>query len=289
MNYVIITSAYNEEESIRYILESVLKQSIKPTEWIIVNDGSTDSTADIVSNYCQNYDWIKLINKKREEIEFGKHAVINFNFGMNYLTDDRYDYIVKLDADLDIDRKDYFEYQLEQFKKDPKLGIASGITYYYNEDGVKKYGWHPEWRTTGALKMYRKDCLKDINGLSPIYGWDGLDEYKAMFRGWITKTFYNLEVKHLEKKRDIERLKNPKFHYARGKSYYQRGFPLFFVMLKTVNYFLKRKIKTGYNFLKGYVVSMNNNTEQFVTNEEKRFIRRFQYKKLVLIIGDKLH
>jgi len=279
MTYVIITGAYNEERYIECTIQSVLKQTCLPVEWIFVNDNSTDNTESIICQFVKKYPWIKLINKRFSSNEFGPHAVHNFNYGIENLSSSAYNFIIKLDADLSIDRVDYFEFQLKEFSKNAKLGISSGITYYYLNN-KKVLAYHPWWQTTGALKMYRKECLADIGGLSPILGWDGLDTYKAMYRGWETRTFYELQVNHLGKGKDIKRKDNNNFYYEQGISYSRRGYSLAFIILKLFKYLIRNDREKAISFFLGFWNARK--CSKYVTKNEQRFIRNFQIKRVFL-------
>lgn len=279
-DYVIITSAYNEEQNILLCLKSILKQTILPKEWIIVNDGSTDSTRTIIEEFIVDYSWIKLIDKRKEEIEFGAHAVVNFYIGVTNLSFTKYDYIVQLDADISIDRSDYFEYQLRQFDSDPKLGISSGITYS-TRIGKKILTKRMYWRTGGATKMYRKQCLTDIGGLKPIFSWDGLDVYQAMYKGWKSRTFFDLQVNHLGKKRMLDRYNQKHLLKIKGAAWYKRGYPIEFVFLKFLQYTYKKGWEFGVSFIGGYLQAKKNKMKKYVTKEEKSFIRKVQYIRIL--------
>lgn len=279
MKFIIISSAFNEALHIRKTLDSITKQTILPNQWIIVDDGSTDGTSEIVKEYASKYGWINLVTCEKEPVEFGTHAVVNFYKGLRFCTISDWQFVMKLDADLDIDKIDFFEYQLNQFIENKTLGICSGITYsIINGEKVFTKG-RPYWRTGGAMKFYRRECLEQMGGLSPIYGWDGLDEYKAMFHGWKTRTFFNLPVNHLGKKRANNRNQNKLFFEKRGKSFYQRGYPIEFIFLKTLSYFVKSPTKSIY-FLKGFLNALFNKEKTFVTPEEKKFIRKIQYVRI---------
>lgn len=277
--YIILSSAYNEKLNIERTIKSVIKQTLLPAEWIIVNDGSTDGTEDIVTNYAQKYEWIKLYTFQKEPVEFGTHAVVNFYKGLNKTTCTDWDFVVKLDTDLDIDSNNFFELQLERFHNNPKLGISSGITYSIVERKKVLTKGRPKWRTGGAMKMYRNKCLSDIGGLKPIYGWDGLDEYQAMFNGWETRTFFDLHVNHLGKERANNRENEIRLIKSRAKSFYRRGYPIEFVLLKGLS-ICSKSFKAGISFYKSYFKSIVNNDKVFVSKKEKRFIRKFQYQRL---------
>jgi glycosyltransferase involved in cell wall biosynthesis len=281
MSYVIITPAFNEERYIEKTIMSVIKQTVLPIEWIIVNDGSKDNTASIVEKYIKNYGWIKLVNKNHENFKFGEHAVKLFNYGVKNLESDNYNYIVKLDADLEIDRNDYFEFQIKKMIENPKLGICSGITYSINNNKKEITKKRPYWHTGGAMKFYRQKCLSEISGLEPIFGWDGLDEYKAMYFGWKTRTFFNLHVNHLGKKRAVSRKKQNWLAERKGESLYLRGYPTEFVLLKLIMLLLRFKIKKALYFFKGFVIPKFNGKKRIVSKHEARFNRKFQYNRII--------
>lgn len=277
--YVIITSAYNEEENILHCLKSVVKQTILPQEWIIVNDGSTDSTREIIEKYITDYPWIKIINKKKVEVEFGAHAIINFYLGVGSLSDLNYQYIVQLDADISIDRTDFFEYQLRLFDIDSELGISSGLTYSII-DNKKVLTKRLYWRTGGATKMYRKECLIDIGGLKPIFSWDGLDVYQAMYKGWKSRTCFDLHVNHLGKIRMQDRNKQNSLLKIKGSTMYKRGYPVEFIVLKFFNYLFKDRAN-AFSFINGYITAYRSKTERLVSRSEMRFIRKVQYLRIL--------
>lgn len=280
MNYVIITSAFNEEKNVERTINSVLKQTVLPQEWVFIDDGSTDNTCIVIQKYLEKYDWIKLYSYKKEKVPFGEHVYANFYKGITKLGCKNWDIIVKLDADLDIDREDFFEFQINKMTEWPELGICSGITYSdYTGKKIFTKNRH-YWRTGGAMKVYRKTCLEQIGGIKPIFGWDGLDEYQAMYHGWKTRTFFELPVNHLGKKRALGREKQLMLAEAKGKSLYMRGYPVEFVLLKSFT-FLKKSLAHMRLFLKGYFKSKKSGIKQIVSKKEKKFFRKLQYLRVL--------
>jgi glycosyltransferase involved in cell wall biosynthesis len=280
MNYLIITPAFNEEERIEYTIKSVIKQTVLPVEWIIVDDGSTDQTAQIVSQYSKHHEWIKLYSFSKVPVPFGEHVHANFYKGFEKISTNDWQLIVKLDADLDIDREDFFEFQLNKMKSWPQLGICSGITYSDHTGEKIMTKGRKYWRTGGAMKVYRRACFEQIGGIKPIYGWDGLDEYQAMFHGWKTRTFFDLPVNHLGKKRALNREKELQLAKAKGKSLFQRGYPIEFVVLKGLSFF-KKSFAHARSFYYGYFNSSRNGESRVVSIDEMIFYRKLQYKRLL--------
>jgi glycosyltransferase involved in cell wall biosynthesis len=195
LKYVIVTPAHNEETYIRFTLDSVVAQTVKPEQWIIVDDGSTDSTAKIIQDYANRYAWIRLVMLPVEgNREFGARIARVFNEGFKHIGT-HFDFIVELDSDLSFD-PDYFENLLRKFAEDSRLGIAGGG--FYVPVGTQ---WRlekcPIDHVRGASKVYRKACFDEIGGLPLVNGWDSIDEWRAQMKGWKTRSYNELIVHHL--------------------------------------------------------------------------------------------
>lgn len=283
MNYLLITSAYNEQDTIELVINSVAKQTILPVYWIIVNDGSTDKTEYIISNYVKKYNWIRLLNKKNDKIGIpGQHAMINFYYALNgFKTEMEFNFIGHLDADIILDREDYYEFLLKKMINDESLGIASGITYYMNDKNEKTLIKSQIWHTVGGLKFYRKECFEKISPIPADIGWDGIDEYKAMYQGWKTLKFYELEANHLGKSRDLIRNASTKQYYYYGKSAYRRGRTFLYLLLKIWQILKKKTMKVVFLYVKGYFVALINRESKLHSKEEIEFVRDFDRKRIM--------
>lgn len=193
--YVIITPVRDEEAYLRLTIKSVVGQKSRPTEWVIVNDGSTDHTADIIDECARQYSWIQAAHRMNRGFRKSGGGVVEaFNDGYQALTCRDWDFIVKLDGDLSFD-PDYFSNCFDKFEGDPKLGIAGG-TIYHVIDGEKHIEECPKFHVRGATKIYRRACWDAIGGFWPAPGWDTMDEVKANMLGWTTETFSNLHLIH---------------------------------------------------------------------------------------------
>ncbi len=191
--FVIISPVRNEEEYIEKTIQSVINQSILPVEYIIVNDGSTDKTPEIIARYTSRFSWIHCFHKPLGKHRPGAKVVEAFYTGYNNMCS-VWDFIVKLDGDLSFE-PNYFEYQLNQFKANPKLGMTSGVTYQ-PMGGRLVMDKMPTDHVRGAAKMYRKECFEQIGGLPKVLGWDTIDELKAQLLGWETRSYRNLVLIH---------------------------------------------------------------------------------------------
>jgi biofilm PGA synthesis N-glycosyltransferase PgaC len=199
--YAIITPARDEAAYIEQTLHSVTSQTAPPGVWLIVDDGSTDETGEIVRRYVDRYPFMRLVESGGHTVAQGADRlslgaeIVAFNRGLAELRLADYDFIVKLDADISFE-PDYFERLFARFDADPLLGLAGG-QLYEEHDGELMADRDPAWHVRGATKVYRRQCFEDIGGLVPLLGWDGVDEAQAHLAGWRSRTFDEPRCVHL--------------------------------------------------------------------------------------------
>jgi poly-beta-1,6-N-acetyl-D-glucosamine synthase len=181
---VIISPCRDEEQFVRFTLDSVIKQTYRPDLWLIVDDGSRDRTAEIIADYTAPHPWIRLVRRQRTGgRRLGPGVVNAFNAGLAAMGDRPFDVIAKLDCDLEFGAET-FAAIMAAFV-DPKVGMTSGTTLLLLGGKLvsERYtGYH----VPGQAKFYRKRCFRDIGGLQCVYGWDIIDETDARRHGWLT-------------------------------------------------------------------------------------------------------
>lgn len=219
--YVVITPTRDEEATVGRTLRSMIAQTIRPERWIIVNDGSTDGTREIISRELAQNPWITVFDRADRGFRaLGGGVVQAFNDGLAQAGDD-WDFVVKLDADLEF-APDYFERMLRHFEEQPKLGMASGKTFLVR-DGVKSIEWCPDEHVRGPAKMYSRACFEAIGGLEPVRGWDMIDETKAQMAGFETRSFIEDEIIHL-RPIDGRQANVLRSRYEMGRLYWYLGY-----------------------------------------------------------------
>ncbi len=189
LSYVLITPARNEESFIEHTIKSVIRQTILPVKWVIVSDGSTDSTDDIVKKYTEEHPWIELLRmpERRERDFSGKaHA---FNTGYATTIELKNDIIGNLDADISFEDPEYFDYLLKKFAQDPKLGVTG--TPYREGEVQYDYRFSRKEHVSGACQLFRRACFDAIGGYNPLKegGVDLVAVVTARMKGWRTETF----------------------------------------------------------------------------------------------------
>jgi poly-beta-1,6-N-acetyl-D-glucosamine synthase len=285
-NYIVITPVKNEAKYINLTIDSMIQQSVKPAKWIIVDDGSSDNTAEIVELAAQKYNWISVIKKKSTEARApGANVVKAFNYGLSII-DMEYDYIVKLDGDLEFESK-YFENLLIKFDLNDRLGIAGGYCVDKGMGKKKKIDNTPEFHVRGATKMYRKKCFHDIGGLLPKFGWDGIDEIKAMMLGWETQSFREIVVKHLRPTGQATGLL--RYAWRRGDLDYYMGYNPIYLMMSCIKNFSKKPyFLFGFVMFSGYLFSYIKSSEQINDKNFIEFIKKFQKQRIKNIFNNNI-
>ncbi|MCB0805052.1 MAG: glycosyltransferase family 2 protein [Bacteroidales bacterium] len=282
-DYIIVTPVRNEEDYFGKTLESVANQTIKPKEWIIVNDGSTDKTPDLIDDYRSQYSWIKRVDRPQNDHRPGPGVVLAFYDGFEKRTDKNFDFVIKLDADLSFE-PDYFEFLLNEFAQNPKMGMASGTTYnVFGENLV--IDKMPEDHVRGAAKMYRKECFDQIGGIQVVLGWDTLDELKAQMLGWETRSYKHLVLKHY-KPIGFKQKNTLKRELLAGERLNYLGYHPLFAILKCF-YNLRRKpfLVGGALMFAGYLGAVLGGGEKNPDKEMVKFYRKKQMKRLSEMVG----
>lgn len=192
-SYVVITPARNEGRGIEETIVRMASQSVLPSQWVIVNDGSQDETAEIIEEYSRKYCWITVVHRPDRGFRSPGGGVVEaFMDGYRRLAPRDWEYIVKFDADLSTD-PDYFERCLARFRVEPKLGVGGGTVYHLAGEEIVTEP-NPVFHVRGATKIYRRACWNALGGLLAAPGWDTLDEVKANMLGWQTRTFADVRV-----------------------------------------------------------------------------------------------
>jgi glycosyltransferase involved in cell wall biosynthesis len=277
MNYYIVIPTYNEEKFISLTLQSIVEQTVLPSKVVVVNDGSTDKTEEIVKSFVEKYPFIAEVNKTSDAIHLpGSKVIQAFQKGLETL-DDNYDIMVKVDADL-IFPANYFETIIRHFQSDERIGMVGGFCY------IEKNGeWILENLTDkdhirGALKAYRKATFKQIGGLKPEMGWDTVDELLCKFYHWKVVTDESLHVKHLK---PTGASYNQAARFKQGEAFYSLGYGFFITAIASLKLAMRKgKPLLFIDYIKGFWKAKSAKKPLLVTDEQAKFIRNYRWKKM---------
>ena len=274
-----ITPARNEEAYIEKTIQSVIAQTLPPSRWVIVSDGSTDRTDQIVKQYIAENAWIELIRMPEHRDRQFAAKVHCFNAGYEKVKDVKYDIIGNLDADISFG-KDYFEFLLAKFAEIPELGVAG--TPFVEGSSHYDYRFTNIEHVSGACQLFRRECFEEIGGYIPIKsgGIDWTSVTTARMKGWKTRTFTEKVCFHHRKigTGNSSSLMS-RFRYGQ-KDYFLGGHPLWEVFRGCYQMGSRPYVIGGLFLLFGYVWAFLRRVERPVSQELIKFHRAEQMQRL---------
>jgi len=283
--YVLISPCRNEAAYLRRTLDSVIAQSVLPTLWIIVDDGSTDATPAILADYAARHPFIKVVPKPdRGHRAVGPGVIEAFYAGLAHVDLAAMDYLCKLDVDLDLPPR-YFEILMERMEAEPRLGTASGKPYVRDGAGSWISERCGDEISAGMTKFYRVACFQDIGGFVREVMWDGIDCHKARQLGWIARSWDepDLQFEHLRHMGSSQQsILVGRRRHGFGQ-YFMGSDPFYFTATALYRLTYKPYLTGGLNMLAGYFGAMLSGKPQLPDADLRKFIRRYQ--RLALLKG----
>ena len=254
----------NEEKFIEKILEAVFKQDLLPYKIIIVDDGSTDNTTEILKKFN-----VQVVNSNRKTnfyLDGGKESSKVINVGFKKLEEfPDCEFVVKLDGD-HLLPKNYLSDIVERMKEDSKLAICAGII-------VGEYSISP----IHSGRIYRYDFLKKFGFVYPInFGAEDYFILKAQSMGLKAVTFSDIRSTALRPTR--ANYDNPQTFYTYGLTMKALGFAFSYVLIKSLLIGIKHP-KNAFSLIRGY----SSNNVSLYESELRDFVRKTQKKKLLFL------
>lgn len=286
--YVLITPSRNEERFIEKTIQSVICQTVLPSKWIIVNDGSTDTTGEIVRRYLPKYSWMELVDLPVHRDRSFAGKVYAFNAGLERVKNLEYEVLGNLDSDVSFEA-DYCEFLLRKFENDPRLGVAGTI---FQEEGYSSAtdSFEGQNHVAGGCQLFRRRCFEEIGGYVPnkAGGIDWIAVTTARMKGWTTRSFREKSFFHFRSLGTAERsLLASTFSYGE-KDYYLGGHPLWEMFRVTYRMIKKPYVVGAVALSLGYVSAFLRRMKRPVSKELMRFHRREQMLKLKAIFRSML-
>ena len=297
MKFLIIIPAHNEEKNILLCLESLKNQTFQDFICVIVNDGSTDKSQEIVEDFIKSVTLsgvealsFKVLNLEKSEHQPGAKVVRTFNKGLETENLENFDVVCKFDADI-IFPENYLEKIKEVYEKNQNAGMVSGLVYIRsfviprNEESHSDFlNKNKEWtfenlssknHVRGPIKSYRKELFLKMNGLRAVLGWDNIDVMLCKMHGFETVTLQELWVKHLRP--TAYKYKSQKAQKL-GEYFYNIGLNFPLAAISSAKSSLKNKsISEFFITMKSF---LNQKNERILTNEEIAFIRNLRWSEM---------
>ncbi len=284
MSYILITAAKNEEKHIKKTLDSVTSQLILPLKWIIVLNGSTDTTETIIEPYCKKYKWIDLIKLPGElNRDFSAKArAVNYGFSKCKGLD--FDIVANIDADISF-APDFIEFILQKFTENPKIGVL-GTAYEEEYYDSLRDRYQNLTHVSGQAQFFRKDCFTAIGGYVeiPYGGVDWIAVTMARQQGWITRTYPEIKFFH-HRPMGTEGIGVLKARFKYGyRDYLFGSHPLWQILRIVFQFKNKPVILSGLFLGAGYFWGCIKRPERPISNELIQFRRTEQCENLHKIL-----
>ena len=284
--YVLISPCRNEAQYMRQTLDSVMAQSVRPAKWVIVDDGSSDATPEILTEYANRHDWIQIVRREdRGRRSVGPGVIDAFYAGYQKIDPDDYEFLCKLDLDLRLPPR-YFEILMRRRAADPRIASCSGKAYLEVGETLVDEGIGDEM-SIGASKFYRMSCFKAIGGFVREVMWDGIDCHRSRMMGWTACSWDDPELRfiHLRPMGSSEQnIYVGRMRHGAGQYFMGTGF--LFMAASTV-YRLTRKpyVLGALAMLWGWLRSALSHKPRYGDAEFRNFLRHYQWR--TLLVGKK--
>ncbi len=288
--YCLISPCRDEAAFVRRTLDSVVRQSLPPTRWIIVDDGSTDETPAILAEYAARYPFIEVVRREnRGNRSVGPGVVDAFYAGLERVDLAEFDYLGKLDLDLDLPPR-YFQTLIERMEQNPRLGTCSGKPYFpaasnreMSFDGPIVSEACGDEMSVGMAKFYRVECFEQIGGFVRQVMWDGIDCHRCRMLGWIACSWDDPELRFLH----LRPMGSSDKSILTGRM--RHGFGQYFMgtslayMTASALYRMTRPPRGvgGLAMWWGFVRAMLRREPRYNDPQFRRFLRRFQWACLL--------
>lgn len=277
--YVLITPARNEAGFIESTIRSVVDQKVRPVKWVIVSDGSTDDTDEIIKRFLPDNPWIELVRTPERRDRNFAAKVSAFNAGYERVCGIAYEVIGNLDADITFE-DGYFEFLMWKFSEDPRLGVA-GTPFV---EGTESYDYRftSIEHVSGACQLFRRKCFEEIGGYKPIKGGgiDWVAVTTARMKGWNSRTFTEMVCRHHRPMGTASSGKLVAWYKLGRQDYYLGGHPLWELFRACLQMKNKPYVIGGVLLLLGFVGALITGTEKKVGVDLIRFHRREQMQRL---------
>jgi len=273
---LIVTPVKDEIDIIEAMVESVLQQTVRFREWVILDDGSIDGTRDVLRRLAASVPSVSLIQLSGgPDRRLDRHLTRLVERGLDEAKAQDWLYWAKLDADVLL-APDYFERILDGFADDPKLGIASGSAKLPGRSGRWRTEWTPDYFPLGMARVYRRACWTDIGGFTGGRHFDIIDVYAARYRGWHTVSLPETTARLLRRV-DAAMPGRLRRRFEAGRDLFSIGYlPAYFFLRATRSMWDEQpQVLAGWAMMCGYLLGAAKK-EQQVDDELFQFVRREQ-------------
>jgi len=283
---LVISPVRDEAEFIQRTIASMVAQTHRPALWIIVNDGSSDETGRLADEAAARNSWIEVIHRPPDHPRrVGPGVIDAFYDGLNRVDQQNYDYICKLDGDLEF-QPEYFGSLIARFENNPRLGTASGKCCLVLNGKIVDERSGDDF-SVGPAKLYRRECFEEIGGFVPEVMWDGIDCHRCRMFGWdaVSLSDPGLRILHLRQMGSSHRsVFHGRVRWGRGQ-YFMGTHGLYAVGIGVYRMFERPWVLGGLCILAGYCLSWMQRRPRYKDPEFRRHLHHWQMQRFAGVLG----
>jgi len=277
---VLISPTRNEEKSLLETVAAVEAQTLRPVRWILVDDGSSDRTPELLREVAKRLPWVRVVTRPdRGFRKVGGGVIEAFDAGRAAI-DVEHDFLAKLDVDLSFGPR-YLERILERFAADPRLAAASGKVFR-REGGRLVEEFIIDEMVAGQFKLYRREAFEKIGGFVQEVMWDGIDIHRARMEHFRTASLTDPElgIIHLRVMGSSDRnVFRGRLRWGRGQWFMGSAFP--YVVASGIFRLREKPIGIGgLLIIAGYLGAALRRAPRYEYPGFRRSLRQWQYGRL---------
>jgi glycosyltransferase involved in cell wall biosynthesis len=283
--YALIAPCRDEAAFLRRTLDAIERQTVTPALCVVVDDGSTDATPQILAEYAARLPWLRIVTRaNRGKRAVGPGVIEAFYAGLETVDLDAFDYLCKIDLDLDLPSR-YFETLIERMEAEPRLGTFSGKPWVELEGRLVPEPAGDEM-SVGMTKFYRTACFRQIGGFVREVMWDGIDCHRARLLGWLagsSDTVPDLRLIHLRPMGSSQKgIHTGRQRHGFGQWFMGTG-PLYMAASSVFRMSHPPYLTGGLSMFWGYVKAARAGAPRYADGRFRRFLNRYQ--RLMLTRG----
>ena len=281
--YALISPCRNEADYMRETLDTVVAQTVTPTLWVIVDDGSSDETPAILADYAAKHPWIRIVTRRdRGHRAVGPGVIDAFYAGYETIRPDDFEFICKLDLDLRLPPK-YFEILMQRMHAEPRMATCSGKAYVEERGGLIPER-HGDETSLGMTKFYRTEAFKEIGGFVRQVMWDGIDCHECRRRGWIARSWDEPDLRfvHLRPMGSSQQsVYTGRMRHGFGQYFMGTGF-LYMAASALLRTTQRPYVLGSAAMMWGWLKSAFQRQPRYGDKDFRAFLRRYQWRSLLL-------
>lgn len=278
--YCLISPCRDEAPYMRRTLDSVARQSVPPTLWVVVDDGSSDETPGILDDYRKRLPYLRIVRREdRGRRSVGPGVIDAFYSGYETIDPGEFGYLCKLDLDLDLPPR-YFETLMDRMEENPRIGTCSGKAYYEDSwtGGLVSEKCGDEM-SLGMTKFYRTRCFEQIGGFVRTVMWDGIDCHRCRMLGWVACSWDDPELRfiHLRPMGSSQQgIWTGRKRHGSGQ-YFMGTLPIYMAVSALYRMTRPPRLIGGLAMAWGYLEAALKRNTRYEDPEFRRFLRRYQW------------